>query len=379
MKEPKKMKMKKYTIIFLAFLAKICIAQAPISIVTDESWQVTKYEINMGAYPMSYKQYQDLEKELDKNGQAAVQTQIFNQSKIIPGSKPIWRTAKAQDNWDSYGLRKIIPLGNFPIETATLSVNCDDVARIYINGKLLDTKKLRAKNISKYGQEVNFEQLSAYMYDRVYDYDIKACLYTNVKNTIIVELGNEDYSDNHAYLSASINITFTEPIDNKKGIKDKPEPKKNVQKKPSVPNVIQPEIPKTETIPVVAKANEIKNMEQLKVGDVMELKDIYFKKDESTLNESSQKNLNQLFEFLRNNNSVQIEIAGHTNLIPGEQYCMKLSEKRAEAVKNYLIVKGINSNRLQHKGFGKSQPKINAITPEANQQNQRVEIKIIAK
>jgi hypothetical protein len=47
--------MKNYTLLLLAFLAKISFAQqAPITVVTDESWQVSKYEIKMGAYPMSY-------------------------------------------------------------------------------------------------------------------------------------------------------------------------------------------------------------------------------------------------------------------------------------------------------------------------------------
>jgi outer membrane protein OmpA-like peptidoglycan-associated protein len=371
--------MKKYTIIFLAFLAKLCIAQAPISIVTDESWEVSKYEIKMGAYPMSYQQYQALEKELDKNGQAAVSTKIFDQSKIIPGSKPIWRTKKAQDNWDSYALRKIIPIGNTPIESAMMKINCDDIARVYINGKLLDTKRLRRENVSKEGREVTFEQLSAFMYDQTYDYDIKSYLFTNIKNVIIVELGNETYSDNHAYFSASINVTFAAP----KVVSAPEKPKKNPPKKVEKPAVVQ-SVPAPIPTPVVNQpvvilpAPEVKDMEKLKIGDVMELKDIYFKKDDAVLGDLAQKNLSKLFDFLQKNNSVQIEIDGHTNLIPDEKYCYNLSEKRAYAVKEYLIQRGINADRLQHKGLGKSQPKINAKTPEANQQNQRVEIKILA-
>jgi outer membrane protein OmpA-like peptidoglycan-associated protein len=320
-----------------------------------------------------------LEKELDKNGQAAVVTKIYDESKVIAGTKPIWRTGKAQDTWDSYALRKIIPIGNTPIETAILKVNCDDVARIYVNGKLLDNKKLRADNVTKLGGErVAFEQLSAFMYDRTYEYDIKSCLFTNVKNTILVELGNQTYTDNHAYLSAYINVTFSAPT-----VAKVPEKPKKITPKPTEKPVVTSPIPaptqnQVVVIPPAPKLPEVKDMEKLKVGDVMELKDIYFKKDEYVLGENSQKNLKILFNFLQKNSSVQIEIGGHTNLIPDEQYCYRLSENRANAVQEYLVKRGINANRLQHKGFGKSQPKVKSKTPEANQQNQRVEIKILA-
>ncbi|HLT74261.1 MAG TPA: OmpA family protein, partial [Ohtaekwangia sp.] len=56
---------------------------------------------------------------------------------------------------------------------------------------------------------------------------------------------------------------------------------------------------------------------------------------------------------------------------------MKLSESRVEAVKKYLVEKGIAKKRIQTKAFGGSQPLRNEMTPEARAMNRRVEMRIL--
>lgn len=72
--------------------------------------------------------------------------------------------------------------------------------------------------------------------------------------------------------------------------------------------------------------------------------------------------------------NVNIEVAGHTDSRGSDQYNMTLSQQRAEAVRNYLISKGIAADRLTAKGYGESQPVADNATEEGRLQNRRVEL-----
>lgn len=71
---------------------------------------------------------------------------------------------------------------------------------------------------------------------------------------------------------------------------------------------------------------------------------------------------------------VNIEVAGHTDSRGSDEYNMKLSQRRAEAVRSYLVSKGIASDRLSAKGYGESQPVADNATDEGRFQNRRVEL-----
>ncbi len=71
---------------------------------------------------------------------------------------------------------------------------------------------------------------------------------------------------------------------------------------------------------------------------------------------------------------VNIEVAGHTDSRGSDEYNMKLSQRRAEAVRSYLVSKGIASDRLFAKGYGESQPIADNATDEGRFQNRRVEL-----
>jgi outer membrane protein OmpA-like peptidoglycan-associated protein len=71
-----------------------------------------------------------------------------------------------------------------------------------------------------------------------------------------------------------------------------------------------------------------------------------------------------------------ILVKGHTDNTGSEQYNQELSERRAKAVKNFLILKGVSAGRITAIGFGKTMPIASNDTPEGRKKNRRVEIEI---
>jgi len=71
---------------------------------------------------------------------------------------------------------------------------------------------------------------------------------------------------------------------------------------------------------------------------------------------------------------VKVEVAGHTCNIGTDEYNMGLSQRRADAVRNYLISQGIPADRLTATGYGESQPTADNSTREGRVQNRRVEL-----
>jgi len=118
---------------------------------------------------------------------------------------------------------------------------------------------------------------------------------------------------------------------------------------------------------------------EIKKGQVIRIENLYFPMNEAVIQKESYTELNKLFKFLDSNSGVVVEIGGHTNTVPPQDYCMRLSKSRAKAVTDYLIEKGIPEHRIKYKGYGKSNPVIkdDRYDMAARQKNQRVEIKIL--
>lgn len=115
------------------------------------------------------------------------------------------------------------------------------------------------------------------------------------------------------------------------------------------------------------------------VGQKIRLNHLYFKADSVNLLSNSYGVLDELAEYLMAYPKTMIEIGGHTNTIPPDDYCNELSTQRAKAVRDYLVSQGVPSARLQYKGYGKTEPLIayDKYNKEARLKNQRVEIKIL--
>lgn len=119
------------------------------------------------------------------------------------------------------------------------------------------------------------------------------------------------------------------------------------------------------------------NQKELRAGTIIRTNQIYFDADRSDINDRSSETLQQLFQFLNNNPNMRVEIGGHTNGLPPDEYCDKLSKARAKAVVEYLKTQGIDASRLEYKGYGKRQRIASDDTLAGRRKNQRVEIKIL--
>jgi OOP family OmpA-OmpF porin len=73
------------------------------------------------------------------------------------------------------------------------------------------------------------------------------------------------------------------------------------------------------------------------------------------------------------NPDVQVEISGHTDNVGSQQYNQVLSLKRAQAVKNWLVKKGIASNRMKTVGKGQNEPVASNTTDAGRAENRRIE------
>lgn len=114
------------------------------------------------------------------------------------------------------------------------------------------------------------------------------------------------------------------------------------------------------------------------------VKNIYYDFDRAELKAPAKRTLDTtVFTLMKQFPSIVIEISSHTDSKGDDVYNKKLSQKRAESVVNYLISKGIASNRLRAKGYGEEQP----IAPNENpdgtdnetgrERNRRTEFRII--
>lgn len=114
-----------------------------------------------------------------------------------------------------------------------------------------------------------------------------------------------------------------------------------------------------------------------KIGDIVILKKVYFDFDKSTLKASSETELQQLYDLLMQFPTMKIIINGHTDNRGSDEYNLLLSESRALSVYAWLVKKGIESTRLDFKGYGKFRPIESNKTDEGRQSNRRVEFEII--
>lgn len=123
----------------------------------------------------------------------------------------------------------------------------------------------------------------------------------------------------------------------------------------------------------------IKNMylKPIAVGETFTLNNVFFVQNSSSLLETSHPELNRLVDFLKSNPTIEILLEGHTETGGKPENLLKLSEERVEAVKQYLISKGISAQRLTGKGYGGTKPVVTSGTDQTA--NRRVEFKIVKK
>jgi outer membrane protein OmpA-like peptidoglycan-associated protein len=110
------------------------------------------------------------------------------------------------------------------------------------------------------------------------------------------------------------------------------------------------------------------------------LKQVEFEFDRWTILPRSFPILDEVVRLLKANPEIKlVSVEGHTDNQGGAEYNQKLSESRADAVKRYLVAKGIEPSRLTSKGFGSTQPLMSNDTEEGRQRNRRVMFKIVTQ
>ncbi len=106
--------------------------------------------------------------------------------------------------------------------------------------------------------------------------------------------------------------------------------------------------------------------------------DTFFNFDKYDLKPAGMAKLDELAAKLQQLGSAvtAISVTGHTDSVGSEAYNLKLSERRAQTVVNYLEQRGVNPNIIQARGMGKSNPVASNATPAGRAQNRRVEITV---
>ncbi len=109
---------------------------------------------------------------------------------------------------------------------------------------------------------------------------------------------------------------------------------------------------------------------------VLQLRGVTFEFNKSTLRPDSKTVLDTVVEIMKRYPDMQVELAGHTDNVGGDAYNQKLSERRAESVRQYLVNAGIASGNMTSAGYGEKEPIATNDTEEGRELNRRTELRI---
>ena len=117
----------------------------------------------------------------------------------------------------------------------------------------------------------------------------------------------------------------------------------------------------------------------IEIGESIQLNNVFFVQSKSVLMPESYPELDRLVQIMKDNVTIEIELDGHTEGRGDPKANIALSEVRVEAVKEYLVSKGVSGKRIVGKGYGGAKPMVSNDTEENRQLNRRVEFKITKK
>lgn len=123
-----------------------------------------------------------------------------------------------------------------------------------------------------------------------------------------------------------------------------------------------------------------RNLELVKIGIAIVIPGVNFETAKSTIRPESYPILDEAAKILIENPGIRVEVQGHTDSQGSDAYNLRLSQARAEAVRNYLIEKHrVDPDRLTARGYGERRPIADNATEEGRAENRRVEFKILTK
>lgn len=117
-------------------------------------------------------------------------------------------------------------------------------------------------------------------------------------------------------------------------------------------------------------------LEKVEVGKTITLKNVLFELSKATLLAESYPELDKLLALMVENPGMEIRMDGHTDYIGDPKKNQALSEERVEAIKAYLVSKGIDTGRITGKGYGGSKALYHGNDPEQRKLNRRVEFTV---
>jgi flagellar motor protein MotB len=112
---------------------------------------------------------------------------------------------------------------------------------------------------------------------------------------------------------------------------------------------------------------------------IIALNNIFFDFNKATLRPESITELRHMVKFMQEYPKLKVEISGHTDSIGTDEANRKLSQERAESVRDYLSSHGIHVSRVTAKGYGATKPVAPNDTEEGRQRNRRTEFRIISR
>jgi len=128
-----------------------------------------------------------------------------------------------------------------------------------------------------------------------------------------------------------------------------------------------------------ALAAELANLkaQQTDRGMVLTVGDVLFAPGKADIGAGAQRSIDKLAEFLKAYPKRNVLIEGHTDNLGDEAFNVKLSQQRADAVRDLLVARGISRQRIQTKGYGPKFPVVDNDSAAGRQQNRRVEVLVL--
>ncbi len=111
-------------------------------------------------------------------------------------------------------------------------------------------------------------------------------------------------------------------------------------------------------------------------GLIVNMSDVLFDTDKATLRPLAREKLAKVAGIVSGHPSLRLDVEGHTDSVGTDEYNQKLSERRGEAVREYLTGAGMAATSVSSKGFGEAMPVASNDTAQGRQQNRRVELVI---
>ncbi len=119
------------------------------------------------------------------------------------------------------------------------------------------------------------------------------------------------------------------------------------------------------------------SMKPLSNGSQVELRNVFFPTGSAALQPTSLAELDQIMQLLEQNRDLRLEVSGHTDDAGSSEVNQRLSEARANAVRDHLLGKGIDADRLTAVGLGDTRPVVPNDSDENRARNRRTEIKVL--